>query len=47
MRKKFVQTTKRSDAERECWWAAFIVKVEGGYWCFESYADYRTWRQQS
>lgn len=27
-------------------WATVIAKADGGFWAFESRADYRTWRQQ-
>ena len=46
MRTQFVQTDSRRRAAAECPWAAKIVKVEGGYMCFASIADYATWRKQ-
>ena len=46
MRKQFVMGTSRRQAAAECPWAAKIVKVEGGYMCFESAAEYESWRQQ-
>ena len=46
MRIQFVQTGSRKQAAAECPWAAKIVKVDGGYRCFESVADYDTWRKQ-
>jgi hypothetical protein len=46
MRTQFVQTESRKQAAAECPWAAKIVKVEGGYRCFESISDYETWRNQ-
>lgn len=45
MRKEFVRGS-RKDAKKECRWAAKIVKVVGGYMCFESINDYRTWKNQ-
>ena len=29
-----------------CPWACKTVKVEGGYMCFESHADFETWKDQ-
>ena len=46
MRTQFVMTTSRATAARECPWAAKIVKVCGGYRCFESVTDYLIWRNQ-
>ena len=46
MRKKMVETTSRKTAEKACPWAAKIVKVDGGYMCFESMDDYATWAGQ-
>lgn len=46
MRKEFVECRSRSTAGRRCPWAATIAKVEGGYMCFESVADYQTWKGQ-
>lgn len=34
------------NAENECPWACKIVKVEGGWRCFESIDDYNTWQAQ-
>jgi hypothetical protein len=45
-RVQFVQAKTRKQAVAECPWAAKIVKVEGGYMCFESITDYETWRNQ-
>jgi hypothetical protein len=33
-------------AKKQCPWASKIVKVDGGYMCFESLQDYETWRNQ-
>jgi hypothetical protein len=46
MRTQFVVCSKRSTAAYICPWAAVIIKVEGGYRCFESYPDYFTWKEQ-
>jgi hypothetical protein len=46
MRTQFVQTASRAAAKSACPWASKIVKVDGGYMCFESVADYATWRKQ-
>ena len=46
MRTEFIACASRSTAVRACPWAAKIAKVEGGYYAFESLADYATWRAQ-
>ncbi len=46
MRIVFVECKSRSTAKRLCPWAIKIVKVEGGYHCFESITDYKIWRNQ-
>ncbi len=46
MRTQFVETNSRKQAAAECPWASKIVKVDGGYRCFESDADYQTWLAQ-
>ena len=46
MRIEFVQVATRKAAAKECPWAEVIAKVEGGYRCFESRADYVSWRNQ-
>lgn len=45
MRKQFINGTLEF-AKEECPWAAKIVRVKGGYMCFESVADYYTWNHQ-
>ena len=47
MRKEFVETETREQAENACPWAAEIVKAEGGYWCFESVTDAEIWQHQA
>jgi hypothetical protein len=44
MRQTFVEGGTRYLAGKACPWAAVIAKVEGGWLCFESVADYRTWK---
>lgn len=39
MRQQFVSGNLREYAEDECPWAAVVVEVDGGFWCFESMAD--------
>jgi hypothetical protein len=46
MRKAFLVVSTRYQAQKTAPWAAVIAKAEGGFWAFESYADYRTWRGQ-
>jgi hypothetical protein len=46
MRKQFVECKTKEQAEKECPWAEKIVKVEGGYMCFESSVDYKVWKNQ-
>lgn len=46
MRTQFVHVDTRKQAAAECPWAAKIVKVDGGYMCFEAVTDYETWRAQ-
>jgi hypothetical protein len=33
-------------ARKLCPWAVVIAKVEGGFICFHSVADYKKWRNQ-
>jgi hypothetical protein len=46
MRVQFVEAGNRTKARKMCPWAMIIVKVEGGYRCFECRQDYATWRKQ-
>ena len=46
MRKQFVECHSRVAARRRCPWAARVAKANDGFWCFESVADYETWRRQ-
>lgn len=47
MRREFVEVETREEAEQLCPWACEIVEVEGGWLCFESAADARTWELQA
>ncbi len=47
MRKAFVPVKTRKAALNRCPWASKVVKVEGGYQCFESVTDYEVWRNQN
>ena len=46
MGQAFIGVNSRKAAAKECPWAAVIVKVDGGYMCFESADDYKTWKNQ-
>ena len=46
MRKQFVECKCRKTAKRRCPWASIVAKADGGYWCFESIEDYKTWKNQ-
>lgn len=46
MKIKFVMTNKRSKAIEECPWSTKVIKVQGGYMCFESITDYSIWKNQ-
>lgn len=46
MRKVFIECGSRSTAKRRAPWAAVIARADGGWWAFESVADYATWRRQ-
>ena len=46
MRIKTTETKSRKKAQQECPWACKIVRVEGGYKCFESIDDYKIWKNQ-
>ena len=40
MRDLFLPVKSRRTAIKRMPWASWIVKVDGGYWGFESYEDY-------
>ena len=46
MRKQFVEGTSRYLAKKECPWSIKIVKVYGGFKCFEDITDYEVWKNQ-
>ena len=46
MKIKFVMENKKIKAMEECPWASKIVKVQGGFLCFESITDYTIWKNQ-
>lgn len=46
MRSQFVECKTRKQALAACPWAAVIIKVDGGYQCFESVTDADTFRRQ-
>ena len=46
MRSRFVECKSKTVACDECPWASVVVRVTGGYMCFESYSDYRVWMNQ-
>lgn len=46
MRSQFIESANRKEAARKAPWACILVKVEGGYYGFESVADYTTWKAQ-
>lgn len=38
--KQYVQTSDRSEAEKQCPWAKYISESTAGYWCFDSYESW-------
>ncbi len=46
MRKQFIECKTRRRAIQECPWASYILKVDGGYQCFESIDDYNIFINQ-
>jgi hypothetical protein len=43
----FIQAADRTTAKKACPTATRIIKVDGGYMCFETETDYQTWKQQT
>lgn len=41
----FTGNVSRYFVQRQCPWAAKIVKVSGGYAAFESINDWKTWKK--
>jgi hypothetical protein len=46
MKTQFIQCKDRRTAKRRCPWACKIVKVEMGYFAFESWADWQIYKNQ-
>ena len=46
MKTKFIETESRNKAKKACSWSTTIAKVCGGFMCFESVDDYKTWKNQ-
>ena len=46
MRQTFVPAKTRKEAQEQCPWAEIIIKVCGGYMCYESIVDYDFWCNQ-
>ena len=46
MKTTFIETESRYKAKKACPWASRIAKVCGGFMCFESVDDYKTWKNQ-
>ena len=46
MRTQFVEEESRYQAKKQCPWASRTAKVCGGFMCFESVDDYKTWKNQ-
>lgn len=46
MRQEFIVCNTKRAAQKSCPWASVIVKVTGGYRCFESVTDADTWKNQ-
>lgn len=40
------EAKNRKQVDKLCPWASKIVKVDGGWMAFESWDDYRTWKNQ-
>ena len=46
MRTTFGSWKNRYYAKKDCPWACRIIKVDGGYVCFESEENYMIWKNQ-
>ena len=44
--RKLVKTESVEIAQDECPWACVFIEVDGGFMCFESWDDYKTWEAQ-
>ena len=46
MRKELIICKTRKTAVKLATWACKIIKIEGGYMAFESWDDYKIWKNQ-
>lgn len=46
MRREFVECATYATARRRCPWAVKVMKLVGGFMCFEWEEDYRIAKQQ-
>ena len=46
MRTETIECKSRATAKKRATWACRIVKVVGGYKCFEYESDYQAWKRQ-
>lgn len=46
VRTDFIECAYYYQAKNACSWASKIAKVLGGFMCFESVDDYKTWKNQ-
>ena len=46
MKQQFVEAKSKKEAQKLFSWAEKVVKVDGGYHCFESYQDFLVWKKQ-
>lgn len=45
MRQQFVKAKDFAQAFERCPWASEVSKVRGGYMCFKSVAEYKTYKK--
>lgn len=46
MRIESIYNVSRYMAKKACPWSCKVAKVDGGFKCFESSDDYKTWKNQ-
>ena len=46
MRSQFVECKSKTVACKKCPWASVVIRVTGGWLCFESYLDYMMLKNQ-
>lgn len=46
MSKLFISHESSDDVKKDYPWATFIEEVEGGHIIFETYEDWKTWKNQ-